>query len=133
MVETHLTNSVPGDNWQQAGIILSEDSTFKSKMLRVSIAYNDFFGGYPKPAEIIIQIIGSSESGMLSKPEEIAHIPLFTIEPGKEELAQNNLAKSDLKLKRTERISGFFTLHHLLKVSLKMKRLAETSTYIPGM
>ena len=100
MVETHLTHFVPGRNWQQAGIILSEDSTFKSKMLRISISFNDFFGGYTKPAEIIIQIIGSSESGWLSKPEEIAHIPLFTVEPGKEDLAEINLAKSALKIEK---------------------------------
>jgi hypothetical protein len=108
MVETHLTHFVPGRNWQQAGIILSEDSTFKSKMLRISISFNDFFGGYPKPAEIIIQIIGSSESGWLSKPEEIAHIPLFTIEPGKEDLAESNLAKSALKIEKIGTKYRFF-------------------------
>jgi hypothetical protein len=50
------------------GILLSEDSTFKSKMLRLSISFNDFFGGYNKPAEIIIQAISSSESEGLRKP-----------------------------------------------------------------
>ena len=83
MVETHLTDFIPKENWQQAGILLSEDSTFKGKMLRLSISYNDFFGGYKKPPEIIIQAISSSESGLQSKPEEIGHLSLFNIEHGK--------------------------------------------------
>lgn len=98
--ETHITDFIPGENWQQAGILLSEDSTFKSKMLRLSISYNDFFGGYKKPPEIIIQVISSSESGLRSKPEEIEHLSLFSIEPDKKNLVINNLANSALKIEK---------------------------------
>lgn len=100
MVEIHLTNFIPFHNWQQAGILLSEDSTFKSKALRLSLSYNDFFGGYMKPPEIIIQVVSSSESGNQSKPEEIAHVLLFSIEKGNEGLVENNLAKSALKIEK---------------------------------
>jgi hypothetical protein len=97
--EIHLTNFIPRQNWQQAGILLTEDSTFAGKMLRLSISYNDFFGGYEKPPEIIIQVVGSLE-GDRSKPEEIAHISLFSIEPGKESLVEGNLANSILKIEK---------------------------------
>ncbi len=100
MVETKLTNFIPHQNWQQAGILLSEDSTFAGKMLRISISYNDFFGGYEKPPEIIIQVVSSSEDGNWSKPEEIAHISLFSIETGKEHLVEDNLANSVLKIEK---------------------------------
>ncbi len=98
--EIHLTNFIPRQNWQQAGILLSEDSTYASKMLRLSISYNDFFGGYEKPPEIIIQIVGSLEDGNRSKPEEIAHISLFSVELGKESLVKVNLANSVLKIEK---------------------------------
>lgn len=100
MVEIHLTEFYPTANWQQAGIILSEDSTFKGKMIRLSISYNDFFGGYEKPPEIIIQGLSSTESGLKSKPEEFAHISLFSLESEKKDLAYKNLAKSALKIEK---------------------------------
>jgi hypothetical protein len=100
MVEIHLTNFIPGENWQQAGILLSEDSTFSGKMIRLSISYNDFFGGYNKPPEIIIQAISSSESGSKSKPEEIAQFTLFSLEPANKSLIQKNLANSALKIEK---------------------------------
>jgi hypothetical protein len=100
IVEIHLTKFIPGHNWQQAGILLSEDSTFNGKMVRLSISYNDYFGGYVKPPEIIIQAVSSSESGRMSKPEEIAHLTLFNIEAGKESLVESNLAKSALKIEK---------------------------------
>lgn len=100
IVETHLTDFIPDENWQQAGIILSEDSSLTGKMLRISISYNNFFGGYNKPPEIIIQAMSSSESGMQSKPEEIGHFTLLSIEPEKRELVKKNLARSALKIEK---------------------------------
>jgi hypothetical protein len=99
-VEIHLTRFIPAHNWQQAGILLCEDSVFSGKMLRLSISYNDFFGGYQKPPEIIIQAVSSAESGSLSKPEEIAHQVLFSVEPGMESLVDNNLSRSALKIEK---------------------------------
>jgi hypothetical protein len=98
--EIHFTNFIPTHSWQQAGILLSEDSSFKGKSLRLTIGYNDFFGGYSKPPEIIIQAVGSAENGTLSKPEEIAHLVLFTGDPAKDSLIRNNLSKSSLKIEK---------------------------------
>ena len=105
MVETHLTDFIPKENWQQAGILLSEDSTFKGKMLRLSISYNDFFGGYKKPPEIIIQAISSSESGLQSKPEGNRTSLALQYRSGKEELVKSNLARSALKIERRKAFS----------------------------
>ena len=99
-VEIHLSDFVPHENWQQAGILLSEDLSFSGKMIRLSISYNDFFGGYSKPPEIIIQAISSSQSGPRSKPEELAHFPLFTIDAANSQLIEQNLAKSALKIEK---------------------------------
>jgi hypothetical protein len=100
MVETHMTNFIPASNWQQAGILLSEDSTFSCKMIRLSISYNDYFGGFSKPPEIIIQALSSSESGLQSKPEEIGHLLLFSLDPDKKDLVKSNLAYSALKIEK---------------------------------
>ncbi len=99
-VEISLSGFIPYQNWQQAGLLLSEDSSFTGKMIRLSISYNDFFGGVQKSPEIIIQAISSSESGSLSKPEEIAHFTLFNIDKGKENIARANLARSALKIEK---------------------------------
>jgi hypothetical protein len=104
-VEIHLTEFMPRHNWQQAGILLSEDSTLGGKMLRLSISYNDFFGGYERPPEIIIQAVSSAESGNQSKPEEIAHFVLFNIEEDKKALVETNLETSALKI---EKMGGQF-------------------------
>jgi hypothetical protein len=74
-IEWHLNQFIPRQNWQQAGILLSEDTGFKGKSFRVSIAYNDYNGIYPRSGTILLQAITSSST---RKPEEIAHVPLFT-------------------------------------------------------
>lgn len=53
------------------------------------------------PPLIFIQIISSSESGSHSKPEELSHIRLFSMEPGQENIAISNLARSALKIEKT--------------------------------
>jgi hypothetical protein len=104
-VEIHLTEFMPRQNWQQAGILLSEDSTLGGKMVRLSISYNDFFGGYERSPEIIIQAVSSSENGNQSKPEEIAHFVLFNVEQDKLALVEKNLRTSALKI---EKMGGHF-------------------------
>jgi len=84
--EVHLQKFIPHQNWQQAGLILLEDTGFKGKSMRLSIAYNDFFGGFPKNRQIIVQAI-TTLGNSFSKPEEIAHTTLFnldslTVKPG---------------------------------------------------
>lgn len=97
--EVRLDNFVPLHRWQQAGLILLEDTSFLGASLRLSIAYNDFFGGYNKPKEIIVQSIYSGRSSK-SNPEEIIHLPLFSVESGLESLVINNLQKSALKIEK---------------------------------
>ena len=98
--EVHFSDFLPDQNWQQAGLLLLEDTNFTGKGIRLSIAFNDFFGGYNKPKEIIIQAITSFGKNY-GEPEEIAHQPVaFTdsirLHP---ELAKN-LANSSLKIEK---------------------------------
>ncbi len=99
--EIHLTDFMPATNWQQAGILLLEDTAFQGKAVRISIAYNDFFGGYQKPKEIIIQ--GVSSGGLdMSKPEEIGHLPVVTIQGATDDLIHKNLQFSGLRIEKTK-------------------------------
>ncbi|HEX4849922.1 MAG TPA: hypothetical protein VFV08_03900 [Puia sp.] len=101
ITEVHLSDFVPNQNWQQAGILLLEDTSFKGKALRMSIAYNDFFGGFSAPKEIIVQAITSSPDGS-NKPEEVVHKILFNPEPGQEDLVKANMQKSGLKIEKKQ-------------------------------
>ncbi|MGC3943347.1 MAG: hypothetical protein QM762_02230 [Chryseolinea sp.] len=94
-------------NWQQAGIILAEDPDFRTRVIRLSLSYNDFFGGYTKEPEIIIQGLSSVESSQFSKPEEFAHIPLLTLTSGTESLVWNNLRNAALKIEKKGNIFRF--------------------------
>lgn len=76
--EMHMTDFVPGGNWQQAGLLLLEDTLFMGKSIRLSLSYNDFFGGFHRPAEILIQAI-SSYGKVDANLEEFIHQPLFHI------------------------------------------------------
>lgn len=99
ITEIRLDDFLPKQNWQQAGILLLEDTIPGSKCIRLSIGYNDFFGGFAKPGEIIVQgIITGDHNG--SKPEEIIHLPLFALKPGQESLVHNNLRKSGLQIEK---------------------------------
>ncbi len=75
--ELHMNNFVPGKEWQQAGLLLMEDTSYVSKCVRISFAYNDFFGGFKKPDEIILQAISTGGTDA-TKPEEIGHLTLFS-------------------------------------------------------
>ena len=77
--EVHLKNFIPREEWQQAGILLLEDTALTGKSIRMSIAFNDNFGGYTKPKEVLVQIISSLGNGF-GKPEEIAHQPVLLLD-----------------------------------------------------
>lgn len=96
--EIRLSDFIPTQNWQQAGVLLLEDTTFTGKSLRLSVAYNSFFGGYMQKPEIIIQAITSQGKG--SKPEEVVHKSLFTLENKPDSLVINNLKKSALRIEK---------------------------------
>ncbi|MEJ7644848.1 MAG: hypothetical protein WKF87_09650 [Chryseolinea sp.] len=108
--ELQFSNFSPRENWQQAGMILSEDEDFSGKLLRISFSYNDFFGGYPKDPEVIIQGLYSTESSGKVKPEEFVHEPILTIAPGYESIAYSNFAKSAIKIEKRQ--NHFRILHN---------------------
>lgn len=84
--EVHLQNFFPQHEWQQAGILLMEDTNYNSKTLRLSLAYNDFFGGFTKSKEIIIQAVttpGLAYSGLrIEKSGENIRL-LYSCSPAK--------------------------------------------------
>lgn len=99
VTEIHLSDFVPKQNWQQAGILLLSDTSFTGKSLRLSFMYNDFAGGFPQSKEIIIQAI-ISDGKDSDKPEEIAHHVLFKIDSTNEELVKQNLQHSALRIEK---------------------------------
>jgi hypothetical protein len=104
-IEAHLTDFFPVQNWQQAGILLLEDTGFAGKSIRLSIAYNDFFGGFSQKPQIILQAISSM--GKNSKPEEIIHKEIFAIDSGQSILISNNLRRSGLRIEKRGRVIRF--------------------------
>jgi hypothetical protein len=101
--EVHLTDFIPKENWQQAGIILLEDTSFVGKSLRLSIGYNDFAGGYAQTKEIIVQAITSLGKDFF-KPEEIVHQRIFAVTSDEENLISQNLANSALRIEKHGKI-----------------------------
>ncbi|WP_338876296.1 hypothetical protein WBJ53_11675 [Spirosoma sp. SC4-14] len=98
--EVHFTDFVPVANWQQAGLVLLEDTTFAGRSIRISLAYNDFFGGYVRPGEILIQAVASYGKGYTNL-EEIAHKPLFQLETANDRrLAANNLKNFAFRIEK---------------------------------
>lgn len=98
--EVHLDRFIPHQNWQQAGVLLMEDTSFAGKSLRLSLAYNDYTGGLPISRQVIIQAITSLGSNF-SKPEEIAHSTLFYLDSmAKAPGLINNLDHSALRIEK---------------------------------
>ena len=108
--ELHLSNFIPEQEWQQAGILLLEDTTLTGKSIRLSIAYNDFFAGSHQPKEVYIQLISSLGNGF-GKPEEIAHKPvLYPDSTSKNQLLLKNFQNSALRIeKHGKRFRFLFT------------------------
>jgi len=99
VVDVRLTAFFPQQNWQQAGILLLEDTTFEGRSARLSIGYNDFSGGFPQTREVIVQ--GITSLGQSSgKPEEIVHRRLFEVNPTTEALVRQNLESSALRIEK---------------------------------
>lgn len=97
-IEVRLADFIPLQNWQQAGILLLEDTSFEGKSMRISIVHNSYFGGYAKKPEILVQAITSM--GKNSKPEEIIHKTLFTLEDPDDSLVTRNLRQSALRIEK---------------------------------
>lgn len=77
--EVHFSDFVPQDEWQQAGILLLEDTSLTGKSIRFTLAFNDNFGGMKMPREILVQAVTSLGRGF-GMPEEIAHKPVFLLD-----------------------------------------------------
>ncbi|MEP7001738.1 MAG: hypothetical protein ABI969_14725, partial [bacterium] len=90
VADMRLSSFFPSQNWQQAGILLLEDTAFSGRSVRMSIGYNDFSGGFPQVREVIIQAI-TSLGRESSKPEEIVHHRLFVVDSATETLVHQNL------------------------------------------
>lgn len=98
--EVQLNKFVPSQNWQQAGLLLMEDTNFAGKSMRLSLAYNDYTGGLPVSRQVIIQAITSLGSNF-SKPEEIAHSTLFYLDSmAKTPALIHNLDHSALRIEK---------------------------------
>jgi hypothetical protein len=106
--DIQLEEFLPTRNWQQAGFIFLEDSTNLQKCLRVTISYNDFFGGYDKEPEIFIQIL-SQTGAPGSKPVELVHHVIFTNVKENLKLIEQNTQEISL---RVEMKDGWFRVHY---------------------
>ncbi|GAB4027606.1 hypothetical protein [Spirosoma gilvum] len=101
--EMHINDFVPGGNWQQAGLLLMEDTLFTGKSIRLSLSYNDFFGGFRRPAEILIQAI-SSYGKADTNLEEFIHQPLFHISNADDQrIANTNLKNFAFRVEKQDR------------------------------
>ena len=99
VVDVRLTSFFPRQNWQQAGILLLEDTAFAGRSARMSIGFNDFSGGFPQTKEVIVQAI-TSLGRSSSKPEEVVHQRLFVVEPATEDLIRQNLESTALRIEK---------------------------------
>ena len=97
--EVHMNRFIPTENWQQAGLILLEDTAFTGKTLRLSVAYNDFSCGAPVSKQILIQAITSLGNGF-AKPEEVAHKNLFTVGQDGDDMIKSNMAHTALRVEK---------------------------------
>jgi hypothetical protein len=96
--ETRLSDFIPLQNWQQAGILLMEDTGFRGKSMRISFVYNNFFGGFAQQPEIILQAITSA--GKENMPEEFFHKSLFKLEKGLDSLVVSNMKRSAIRVEK---------------------------------
>ena len=99
-IELYLKDFIPRQNWQQAGILLMEDTSFAGKSIRITIAYNDYNGGYPRVRSVLIQAV-TSLGRNFGKPEEIAHIPLYNVDSlDNSPVIAKNLDNSALRIEK---------------------------------
>lgn len=98
-VDVRITSFFPRQNWQQAGLLLLEDTTLTGRSVRMSIGYNDFSGGFPQTREVIVQAI-TSLGQRTGRPEEFVHQRLFVVDSTIEPLVRQNLESSALRIEK---------------------------------
>lgn len=99
VVDVRFTAFFPRQNWQQAGILLLEDTALAGRSARMSIGFNDFSGGFSQTKEVIVQAI-TSLGGASDKPEEVVHQRLFVVDSATEPLVRQNLESSALRIEK---------------------------------
>ena len=99
--DVRFSQFFPRQNWQQAGILLLEDTAFAGRSVRMSIGYNDFSGGFAQTREVLVQAITSLGTSA-TKPEEVVHQRLFEVTPASEALVRQNLESSALRIEKRE-------------------------------
>jgi hypothetical protein len=99
VVDVRLSSFFPRQNWQQAGVLLLEDTAFAGRSARMSIGFNDYSGGFPQTPEVIVQAI-TSLGQQSSKPEEVVHQRLFVVDSTTEQLVRANLESSALRIEK---------------------------------
>jgi hypothetical protein len=99
VAELRFDGFVPEQNWQQAGILVLEDTAFAGNTLRLSLGFNDFAGGFPESAEIRLQAI-TSMGRAFPNPEEIAQRRLFALNTDARDLIAANLEHAALRIER---------------------------------
>lgn len=100
--EVHFSDFIPRENWQQAGLLLLEDTTYLGKSLRLSLAFNNFFGGFDRPDEILVQGVADFGKGS-PNVEEIHHHQLFSVQEADSAIVRNNLRFSALRIEKRGR------------------------------
>jgi hypothetical protein len=104
--ELQLVSFVPGAEWQQAGLLLLKDSSANSPSVRISLAYNDYFGGYHRSKEIVTQAIYNSGNSV--KPEEFLHSPVLMLDSAaKLPILLQNLHHVSLRIEKQGRYYHF--------------------------
>lgn len=98
IAELQMEDFMPMAEWQQAGLLLLEDTSINSKSIRVSLAYNDFFGDFKKPKEILVQAIATIGG---SKPEEFVHNTVLSLDSSTNtSIISGNLKKTALRIEK---------------------------------
>ena len=97
--ELQMEGFVPAGQWQQAGLLLLESTDLNGPSLRISLAYNNFFGGFNKPAEVLVQAILTPGNG--GKPEEFVHNTVLTLDSSASRpVILNNLQQTALRIEK---------------------------------
>jgi len=95
--ELQMENFIPIEEWQQAGLLLMEDTIPGTSSVRISLAFNDLFGGYKRPKEILVQAIALTSQ--MNKPEEFAHhVVVYPDSSIANKLLLNNLKHTAIRI-----------------------------------
>ncbi|MDN5286688.1 MAG: hypothetical protein JWR38_2962 [Mucilaginibacter sp.] len=97
--ELQMEGFIPAGEWQQAGLLLLADSNLNSPSIRISLGYNDFFGGNQQPKEVIVQAISTPGNG--EKPEEFIHFKILAPDSAVENpVLYGNLKHTALRIEK---------------------------------